>query len=162
VFTAHSIPLSMAEGGEYEAQIRDTAGLVAEAVGRPAWDLAYQSRSGPPGQPWLAPDVKDQLTALAAEGVTDVVVSPIGFVSDHMEVVYDLDTDLKQHCQEIGLSLVRAATAGTHPAFVAMIRELILERTTGTERRALGERGPRPDRCPEGCCPAPAGRPGRG
>ena len=163
VFTAHSIPLAMAEGSEYEDQLRDTAGLVAKAVGREAdWDLAYQSRSGPPGQPWLEPDVKDHLIALSDRGVQDVVISPVGFVSDHMEVVYDLDMDAKEHCQEIGLSMVRASTAGTHPAFVSMIRELILERTAGSERRALGERGPRADRCPEGCCPAPPARPGRG
>jgi len=105
--------------------------------------------------------VKDHLSELSDRGVRDVVISPIGFVSDHMEVVYDLDTDAKQHCLELGLSMVRASTAGTHPAFVSMIRELILERTTGAERRALGERGPRADRCPEGCCPAPPARPSR-
>ena len=162
VLTGHSVPLSMAAGSEYEAQLRDTAGLVAEAVGRSDWDLVFQSRSGSPGQPWLEPDVKDHMTALKASGVRDVVVAPIGFVSDHMEVVFDLDTQARQHAREIGLGMVRAATPGTHPAFVGMIRELILERTAGAPRRALGTRGPRPDACPEDCCPAPThGRPAR-
>ena len=161
VFTAHSVPLSMAAGSDYEAQLRDTAGLVAAALGRGEWDLVYQSRSGPPGQPWLEPDVRDHLTSLKARGVEDVILSPIGFISDHMEVVYDLDTEARQHCEGIGLRMVRAATAATHPAFVSMIRELILERTAGAERRALGERGPRADTCPEGCCPAPAMGPPR-
>jgi ferrochelatase len=161
VFTAHSVPLAMAAGSDYEAQVRDTARLVADAVGIADWDMAYQSRSGPPGQPWLEPDVKDHLTALKAHGVGDVVVSPIGFTSDHMEVVYDLDTEARLHCEAIGLHMVRAATAGTHPAFVGMIRELVLERTAGAERRALGTLGPRPDTCREDCCPPPAAGPPR-
>jgi ferrochelatase len=159
VFTAHSIPVSMAAGSDYEAQLGETARLVAEAVACGDWDLAYQSRSGPPTQAWLEPDLRDHLTTLKARGVEAVVLSPIGFVSDHMEVAYDLDREAKQHGQEIGLRLVRAATAGTHPAFVSMIRELVLERTEGTERRALGKRGPRPDICAVDCCPRPAARP---
>ncbi|HET9299441.1 MAG TPA: ferrochelatase [Candidatus Polarisedimenticolaceae bacterium] len=159
VFTAHSVPVSMAAGSDYEAQLGEVARLVAEAVGRVEWDLAYQSRSGPPGQPWLEPDVKDHLTALQARGVTEVALAPVGFVSDHMEVVYDLDTDARQHCESIGIRMVRAATAGRHPAFVSMIRELVLERTGGAPRRALGRLGPRSDSCPADCCPAPAGRP---
>jgi ferrochelatase len=155
VFTAHSIPVSMANGCDYEAQLRETARLVAQAVGTSSWDLAWQSRSGAPGQPWLAPDVRDHLSALASRGVEAVVLAPIGFVSDHMEVVYDLDTEARQHAAQIGLQVVRAATAGTHPAFVSMIRELILERTAGGKRRALGTSGPRADICADGCCPRP-------
>ena len=158
VFTAHSIPVSMAAGCDYEAQLRETSRLVAEAVAVGGWDLAYQSRSGPPTQPWLEPDVRDHLTALQAGGVETVVLSPIGFVSDHMEVVYDLDTEARQHAREIGLHVVRAATAGTHPAFVSMIRELILERTAGGKRRALGRSGPRADTCADVCCPRPVAR----
>jgi ferrochelatase len=156
VFTAHSVPLSMASSSDYEPQLRATAGLVAQALGIGDWDLVYQSRSGPPAQPWLEPDVRDHLTALRKRGVLDVVIAPIGFVSDHMEVVYDLDTEARQHGEAIGLQLVRAATAGTHPAFVSMIRELILERTAGAERRALGSLGARADACRENCCPVPA------
>jgi ferrochelatase len=162
VFTAHSIPLPLARECDYEALLRESCGLVAEAVGRSAWDLVWQSRSGPPGQPWLEPDILDHLTALHGRGVRDVVAVPIGFVSDHMEVVYDLDTEAQARARELGLHLERAATAGTHPAFVGMIRELVLERTAAGERRALGSRGPSPDVCPEGCCPyvgRPAGRP---
>jgi ferrochelatase len=157
VFTAHSVPTAMAAGSDYEAQLRETARLVAEAVGRSEWDLVFQSRSGPPGQPWLEPDVKDHLSALKARGVSAVALSPIGFVSDHMEVVYDLDTEALQHCESIGMRMVRASTAGTHPAFVAMVRELVLERTEAAPRRALGLLGPRADTGPADCCPAPAG-----
>jgi ferrochelatase len=161
VFTAHSVPMSMLAGSDYLMQLRETAGLVAGAVGRAEWDLVFQSRSGPPTQPWLEPDVRDHLTALQSRGVADVVLAPIGFVSDHMEVVYDLDTEARRHCEAIGLGMVRAATAGTHPAFVSMIRELILERTGGGERRALGTLGPRGDGCREDCCPRPSVGPPR-
>lgn len=128
VFTAHSIPESMAANCNYAAQLTETSGLIAQVLGVDGWDLAYQSRSGPPSQPWLGPDVCDQLKALKLAGVTNVVVAPIGFVSDHMEVVYDLDVEARRVCGEIGLEMVRARTAGTHPSFVRMIRELILER----------------------------------
>ncbi|MFC6085156.1 ferrochelatase [Sphaerisporangium aureirubrum] len=147
VFTAHSIPLSMAAtagptGGAYEAQLRAAAARVA---GDRPFDLVWQSRSGPPSVPWLEPDVCDHLTALAAEGVKAVVLVPIGFVSDHMEVVYDLDTEAAETARELGLHLTRAATAGTHPRFVSMVRELLDE--------------PEPAACPAACCPAPR-RPG--
>jgi protoporphyrin/coproporphyrin ferrochelatase len=159
VFTAHSIPMAMASGSDYEAQLREVAGLVARAVGRPEWTFAYQSRSGPPQQPWLEPDIGDHLTTLAASGVRDVVVAPVGFVSDHMEVIYDLDTEAQAKARALGIRLVRAATAGTHPAFVRMIRELVLERLSeGGARPTAGERGPSPDVCRPGCCPAPATR----
>jgi protoporphyrin/coproporphyrin ferrochelatase len=159
VFTAHSIPMAIANTSDYEAQLREVAGLVARAVGRPDWAFAYQSRSGPPQQPWLEPDIGDHLQALAAQGVRDVVVAPVGFVSDHMEVIYDLDTEAQAKAQALGIHLVRAATAGTHPAFVRMIRELVVERMSdGAERPTAGERGPSPDVCRPGCCPAPTPR----
>jgi ferrochelatase len=159
VFTAHSIPSSMASTTDYAAQLHDVAGLVAAAVSRPEWTLAYQSRSGPPQQPWLEPDIRDHLAALAASGVRDVVVAPVGFVSDHMEVIYDLDTEARNKAQALGIRLVRAGTAGKHPAFVRMIRELVLERmTAGSTRPTAGGRGPRPDVCLPDCCPAPAAR----
>jgi ferrochelatase len=159
IFTAHSIPMAMAASCDYAAQLQETAQLVAAAVGCAEWEVAYQSRSGPPTQAWLEPDVKDRITALADEGVQAVVLSPIGFVSDHMEVVYDLDSEAVPHGRELGLLVARAATAGTHPAFVSMIRELVVERTLGHERRALGKRGPRADVCADDCCPRPAARP---
>jgi protoporphyrin/coproporphyrin ferrochelatase len=159
VFTAHSIPMSMASASDYEAQLREVAGLVAKAVGRRQWAFAYQSRSGPPQQPWLEPDIGDHLTALAASGASDVVVAPVGFVSDHMEVIYDLDTEAQAKAHALGIRLVRAATAGTHPAFVRMIRELVEERIgEGSARPSAGERGPSPDVCSAGCCPGAAAR----
>jgi ferrochelatase len=161
VFTAHSLPVAMAAGCDYEAELRETCGLVAGAVGRGPWTLAWQSRSGPPGQPWLEPDVGDHLAALATRGARDVVVAPVGFVSDHMEVVYDLDTEARARADALGLAMVRAGTAGSHPAFVRMVRELVAERLDpAAPRPVLGTRGPRPDTCPPGCCPpGPVDRP---
>ncbi|MER6511148.1 ferrochelatase [Nonomuraea sp. NPDC001636] len=148
VFTAHSIPVSMAEtagpsGGLYESQLRRSAELVNQALGRDEpWHLVWQSRSGPPQVPWLEPDVCDFLRKTDAGSV---VLVPIGFVSDHMEVVYDLDTEARQVAAELGLPMERAATAGTHPAFVRMVRELMDE--------------PASVPCPLTCCPRPV-RPG--
>jgi ferrochelatase len=128
VFTAHSIPESMAANCDYAAQLTETGSLVARELNIENWALVYQSRSGSPSQPWLGPDVSDHLRALADQGIKDVVVAPIGFVSDHMEVVYDLDYEAQKVARELGMNMVRARTAGTHPAFVKMIRELMLER----------------------------------
>jgi len=128
VFTAHSIPESMAVNCDYAAQLAEAGGLMAGALGIKSWQLVYQSRSGSPSQPWLGPDVNDHLRTLHSEGVRSVVIAPIGFVSDHMEVVYDLDIEAQKVAGELGMKMVRAATAGTHPAFVKMIRELMLER----------------------------------
>ena len=154
LFTAHSIPLSMAVNCDYETQLKEACRLVAEALGHKKWRLVFQSRSGPPTQPWLGPDVCDYLRQLKKNGTSDVVVAPVGFVSDHMEIVYDLDTEARKLCEEIGLNMARAATAGTHPAFIRMIRELILERMVpGSPRRFLGKQEPLPDNCAEGCCP---------
>jgi ferrochelatase len=152
VFTAHSIPSSMAQHCDYETQLRETGRLIGGALGTGQWQLAFQSRSGSPSRPWLGPDVCEHLRALQAAGAKDVVVAPIGFVSDHMEIVYDLDTEAMTLARELGLNMVRAATAGTHPLFVLMIRELILERIDPTsERRSLGSDGPRGE-CQPGCC----------
>ena len=152
-FTAHSIPLAMARRSRYERQLAETARLVAESVGATDYGVSYQSRSGPPQVPWLEPDILDRLRELASRGVEDVVVAPAGFVSDHMEVVYDLDVEARELAAELGLGFVRAGTAGTHPAFVAMVRELAEERLQpGLPRRALGRDGPFYDVCPPGCC----------
>lgn len=160
VFTAHSIPLAMAEHCQYQSQLAEACRLAAERVDVANWRLAYQSRSGSPSQPWLEPDIGDVLRELASSGVRDVVVAPIGFISDHMEVVYDLDTEARSVCRELGLNMVRAATVGVHPKFVSMIRELIGERMgLIAERRALGVLAPCPDVCPVDCCLS--GRPSR-
>jgi len=165
VFTAHSIPVAMAQrsgptGGLYERELREAAALVIAAVAPDlGWDLVWQSRSGPPSVPWLEPDIGDHLRALAGS-VPGVVVAPIGFVSDHLEVRWDLDTAALALAAELGLPFARAATAGTHPAFVAMVGDLLRERSVpGTPRHALGALGPSHDVCPAGCCPAPVRRP---
>ncbi len=153
VFTAHSLPSSMAQTCAYEAQLRDACEIVASELEHQHWDLVYQSRSGPPSQPWLGPDVCDHLRTLQAQGVTHVVLMPIGFISDHMEILFDLDTEARELCAEIGLEMALARTAGTHPAFIAMIRELIQERlATDPVRRAMGRHGPWHDVCPPNCC----------
>jgi ferrochelatase len=153
VFTAHSIPLSMAANCEYKAQLEEASRLVAEELGHTKWRLVFQSRSGLPTQPWLVPDVCEYLREVRAKGTDDAVIAPIGFVSDHMEIVYDLDTEARKVCAEIGLNMVRAATVSRHPAFIKMIRELIMERIDPTtERRSVGARGPRHDFCATDCC----------
>ena len=153
VFTAHSIPMAMADNCRYVAQLNESCRLVAEGVGRTDWQLVYQSRSGPPSQPWLEPDILDTLRSLAAAGAQDVVVMPIGFISDHLEVLYDLDTEAQQLADELGLHMVRAATVGTHARFITMIRELITERMSDhPQRLALGSYGPSHDVCPVDCC----------
>ncbi|MDP9091893.1 MAG: ferrochelatase, partial [Actinomycetota bacterium] len=149
VFTAHSIPVLMNEtsgpssNGLYAAQQRETARLVAEAVrgAGAAFDLVWQSRSGPPLVPWLEPDVNDHLRQLAADAVPAVVLCPTGFVSDHIEVLWDLDTEARQTATELGLEFARAATAGTHPSFVAAVRELVQEQLSGAAPRSLGTLG---------------------
>ena len=152
-FSAHSIPLSMAENCDYADQIEETARLVAKGARHDRWQLVYQSRSGPPHVPWLGPDILEHLDALAQINTHDLVVAPIGFVSDHMEVVWDLDHEARDRASELGITLTRAPTVGTHPAFVAMIRELIEERLGKVSvRQALGKRGPSHDVCPPDCC----------
>ena len=150
VFTAHSVPVVMAQTSAYEQQLQTTSGLIAQRVGFANWTLAFQSRSGPPSQPWLEPDIGDWLRR---ERPKDVVIVPLGFISDHMEVLYDLDTEAAQLCAELGIHMVRAGTAGTHPKFIEMIDELIRERThAGTLRRAEGPLAALPDDCPATCC----------
>ncbi len=165
IFTAHSIPLTMAEssgpvGGAYQAQLSEAARLVAAEIGceRP-WFLAYSSRSGPPSQPWLEPDINDLLAARAQAGARAAVVVPIGFVSDHMEVKFDLDVEAAQTAEELGLVLARAATPGTDPRFVSMITDLVCERLDDTAPRALGALGVGPEQCLAGCCGAAPSRP---
>ncbi|MFD4997067.1 ferrochelatase [Streptomyces buecherae] len=189
-FTTHSIPTAAAdtsgpvpvhteggEGGAYVAQHRDVARVIVDAVRERTgveypWRLVYQSRSGAPHIPWLEPDICDHLEELHGAGVSGAVMVPIGFVSDHMEVKYDLDTEARAKAAELGLPVTRAATVGADPRFAAAVRDLVLERaaterfaaapTPGSappERCALGALGPSHDVCPVGCCPARTPRP---
>jgi protoporphyrin/coproporphyrin ferrochelatase len=157
VYIAHSIPLSMANTCDYVRQLDEVRTVVSARLGIVNDALVYQSRSGAPGQPWLEPDILDYLRELKARNLASaVVLAPISFISDNMEVLYDLDIEAKQLCDSLQLPMVRAKTVGVHPKFIAMIRELILERTNPeSERRALGSLGPRQDVCEETCCPAP-------
>jgi ferrochelatase len=157
VYTAHSIPISMAEGCDYVKQLEEVRRLVSAALGHQNDALVYQSRSGAPGQPWLEPDILDYIRKVKLENLASaVVLAPIGFISDHMEVLYDLDVEARQLCDSLGLPMTRAKTVGVHPKFVGMIRELIVERMSpGSERRALGSLGARADVCAEECCPVP-------
>ena len=157
IYTAHSIPLSMANTSDYVKQLEEVRRLVSAALRQKNDALVYQSRSGSPGQPWLGPDILEYLREVKQKNlVSAVVLAPIGFISDHMEVLYDLDIEARQLCDSLGLPMTRAKTVGLHPKFVAMIRELILERIhPEQERRSMGSLGPRTDVCAEGCCPAP-------
>jgi protoporphyrin/coproporphyrin ferrochelatase len=156
VYVAHSIPMSMANTSDYVKQLEEVRRLASHAIGISNDVLVYQSRSGAPGQAWLEPDILDHLREVKQKELASaVVVAPISFISDHMEVLYDLDIEARQLCDELALPMARAKTVGVHPKFIAMIRELILERTEGVERRALGSLGARQDICAEDCCPAP-------
>ncbi len=154
MFSAHSLPLSMAENCDYEQQLRESCRIVADELGQDRWELVFQSRSGPPHQPWLGPDICDAIRAHHASGLLpSVVVVPIGFVSDHMEVLFDLDIEAKELCEQLGVAFARAETVGTHPRFVRMVRELVLERCEESpEKRALGTMSASHDVCPEDCC----------
>ncbi|WP_168566700.1 ferrochelatase [Crateriforma spongiae] len=167
MFTAHSIPNSMADNCDYVLQLNETCRLVAEAAGFETWELVFQSRSGPPQQPWLEPDVCDRIEQKHRESpIGGLVLMPVGFVSDHMEVLYDLDDEAATLCKKLGIPLARAATPGTAPKFVQMIRELVQERIANSDQRAaVGKLGPWHDVCPQDCClytparrPASAGR----
>jgi ferrochelatase len=153
VFTAHSVPLAMAGASDYVAQLEEAAQIIARGAGVAEHALVYQSRSGPPHIPWLEPDICVYLEEIHAAGAQAVVIVPIGFISDHMEVLFDLDTDAQAVAQRLGMTLVRAGTVGTHPDFVAMLRDLIVERMTPAPARPfLGTRGPNHDICPLDCC----------
>jgi ferrochelatase len=169
VFTAHSIPLSMARGCDYEKQLRANSALIAERLAQSSteiapgdltpsalpWDLVWQSRSGPPEVPWLEPDILDHLRTLHEGGVPGVLIAPIGFLTDHVEVLYDLDEEARKLCQQLGMAMRRAATVGTHPRFVEMIRSLVLERLRGAPLLGVGPLAPPPTVCSGSCCPRP-------
>jgi ferrochelatase len=146
IFTAHSVPVSMASTSRYEEELREASGLIAARVGHEGWSLAWQSRSGSPMQPWLEPDINDFLRA-RPDPSRPVVIVPVGFLSDHIEVLWDLDNEARATCEELGTPMMRAGTVGTHPAFIAALRELIVTPIAP---------------CAEGCCPRPPGRHERG
>lgn len=153
LFTAHSIPMTMANNCRYVSQLNEAAGLIASQISANRWEVVYQSRSGPPSQPWLEPDICRRIQELSTEGVKELAIVPLGFISDHMEVLYDLDTEAAEQCRLLGVDFVRVPTVGVHPAFVRMIVDLIQERTSEkSERLALGNYGPSHDFCPVDCC----------
>jgi ferrochelatase len=139
-FTAHSIPVSMASASPYVEQLKETCSLIAAELGHSDWQLVYQSRSGPPGQPWLEPDIGDHIRSLRAQGRCELVIAPVGFISDHMEVIYDLDTEAAALCEQLGMRMERAKTVGAAPEFVRLIRDLLLQPCMA---------------CAPDCCPRP-------
>jgi ferrochelatase len=159
LFTAHSLPLSMAKCARYQEQLREVCGLVGQALGAKSWELVYQSNNASYGEPWLEPDINDALEVVKEKGKTNVVIVPIGFVCDHMEVILDLDVEAREKVDALGLNMARASTVGIHPAYVAMVRELIVERMSANpKRRWLGAQGASADYCAKNCCLS--GKPG--
>lgn len=169
VFTAHSLPMSIASTCPYVDQLQEAARLVMNSpsvlsLESRHHDLVYQSRSGPPAVPWLEPDINDHLKALSRSGAGTVVVVPLGFISDNMEVLFDLDTQARATADRLGLQMVRVPTVGVDPRFITMVRLLIEEQLNDGPRLWLGGQGVWPDTCPTGHCPPPAriGRPTHG
>jgi ferrochelatase len=143
----------MATGCRYEDQLLETCRILAERLGLANWRLVYQSRSGPPTQPWLEPDILKALEEVRDSGAKETIVCPVGFISDHMEVLYDLDCEAKDFCDAAGIAMFRTPTVGTHPRFVRMITELVQERMAeSAERPALGRFPASHDVCPVDCC----------
>ncbi len=155
IFTAHSIPIAMARTGPYVDQLREACRLIAEGVGVSSWELVYQSRSGPPQVPWLEPDILDILRERAKTlPRRPCILAPVGFLSEHVEVLYDLDVEAAEVAKRHGIVLVRAKTVVDHPIFIRGLIEMIDERFGGTcERRSVGRLPPCPDVCPADCCP---------
>lgn len=155
-FTAHSIPVGMAINCDYEAQLNDVATVISSRLSRSLeWDLVFQSRSGPPQVPWLEPDICDHIDALANDpdtATSPLIIAPIGFISDHMEVLWDLDTEARARAEQHGITMVRAETVGTAPAFVRAIVDLLEEHLTGATPQVVGDFAARPSPCEPGCC----------
>ena len=159
LYTAHSIPTAMSATCKYVDQLNEAARLVSDRAGIADWELVFQSRSGPPSQPWLGPDINDRLRTISSEGVKQVCVTPIGFLSDHIEVLHDLDIEAAGAAKDCGLGFVRTPTVGTDPRFVAGVRDLIAERAlSSSSRSAIGSMPPCPDVCPVDCCLRPPSR----
>ena len=162
LFTAHSIPMGMSDNCDYVRQLTEASRLIASAAGFDQWRLVYQSRSGPPQQPWLEPDVCDVISEMDdAQKISKLIVVPVGFISDHMEVIYDLDHEAADLCAERKIQMARASTVGTSSGFVSMIRQLVQERMGLTKgREAMGDLGAWHDVCPVDCCTYTPRRPG--
>ncbi|MFT5128214.1 MAG: ferrochelatase [Rhodothermales bacterium] len=156
LFTAHSIPNSMAASSQYVEQLLEACQLLANAVGNRNWKLVYQSRSGPPHQPWLEPDILDHIKDLHEDGATNLVVHPVGFLCDHLEVLYDLDHEAAETCYALGIHMLRVPTPGCHPEMITMARDLIEERLLGTAPASAGSLPPWPNTCPPNCCQTPS------
>ncbi len=154
LFSAHSLPDSMARHARYQSQLLETCQLIGDAIEHQRWQLVFQSNNASYGrESWLGPDVCDAIRALAESGAEDVIVAPVGFVCDHLEVVLDLDVDAATVARDAGIGFLRAETVGTHPAYIDMVRDLIVERMSPhPERAVLGTLGPSHDRCPPDCC----------
>ncbi|RMG37480.1 MAG: ferrochelatase [Planctomycetota bacterium] len=161
VFTAHSIPLPMARTSPYVDQLTETARLVAEACGVPSdrWDLVYQSRSGRPQDPWLEPDILDHLRTLHEQGVGRVIVVPVGFLSDHMEVLYDLDVEAQELAGRLGMAFDRVPTVHGHPGLARTVRRLVEEQLYGTPPESVGRLPAAATWCDPACCPPLRRRP---
>jgi ferrochelatase len=125
IFTAHSLPVAMATGSPYVEQVESSAHLIAKKLDHPHWSLAFQSRSGRPSDPWLEPDIVQAIRDCAANGVRQIVVAPIGFVCDHVEVLYDLDIEAKKLADDLGVALIRAGCPNDHPTFIRMIADVV-------------------------------------
>jgi ferrochelatase len=153
IFTAHSVPMTQALHSDYNEQLKEACRIVTEIVGIADYALVYQSRSGPPHIPWLEPDIIDYMQDIHKQGVNDIIIMPIGFISAHMEVIFDLDTEAAQKAEELGMKMVRAQTVNTAKPFVRMIRDLIVERMTAKPQRiVLGKFEASHDICPIDCC----------
>lgn len=157
-FVAHSLPVTMADACTYESELNEVAAMIAERQRIKSWKVVFQSRSGPPQHKWLEPDILDHLQEVAADGYLEVIISPIGFVSDHMEVKYDLDVEAANLCRELEITMLRAKTAGLHPHFIFMISDLIAERILGEPAEKEGDLPLSPDVCPATCCPRGSSR----
>ncbi|MEE2686459.1 MAG: ferrochelatase [Planctomycetota bacterium] len=162
LFTAHSIPLTMSDGCAYAAQMEEVSRLVSRELGVENWRVVYQSRSGPPQQPWLEPDICDAIRESADKGASNIVVVPVGFISAHMEILFDIDTEAQGVCDQLGIQMVRADTVGHQERFIEMLCQLISERICGDQPVAVGNLEAPPHVCAADCCPvgARSGRPG--
>lgn len=153
LFSAHSIPVSMARQCAYEAQLHEASRLIATAVGVDDYAVVYQSRSGAPHTPWLEPDINDAIRVAHDAGYQHIVVVPLGFMSDHMEVIHDLDHEARDTAVSLGMSFQRIPSVSQHPLFIEMIADLIAERLSGTtERMRIGDMPANPDICLTNCC----------
>ncbi len=156
IFTAHSLPLSMAACSPYQAQLEETARLVATGLRLNSWQLAFQSRSGHPGEAWLEPDLLEVIRQARRKAVDDIVLCPVGFICDNLEILYDLDVEAGELCRCLGIGCLRTHTVCRSPIFINMVADLVLERLAGEPQLVVGSLPPSPGCCPPDCCPRQA------